>query len=84
MKIFISLITGDASLDLLEQQQSREAALLLQRFKDLRQQQKVQQEKLMQQQQAQIDALQGEQYLVQSLIASQRGAQWGDGRGERM
>nr|KAG5691775.1 hypothetical protein BaRGS_014775 [Batillaria attramentaria] len=65
---------------MLEQQQAREQARLLQRFRELRQWQQQQQEQLMQQQQMQLEMLRGEQLRVQTLIASQRGAHWGDGR----
>jgi hypothetical protein len=78
----LKLCEGDSARDLLEQQQSKEAALLLHRFRELRQQQQLQQDKLMRQQKAQLEVLQEEQLLVQALVKSQRGAQWGDGRGQ--
>ncbi|XP_070203856.1 centromere protein J-like isoform X2 [Littorina saxatilis] len=73
----------NTSLDLLEQQQAREQARLLQRFRELRQWQQQQQEQLMQQQHTQLEMLKGEQLRVQTLVASQRGAQWGEGRVSR-
>ena len=74
------IITGGVSLELLEQQQAKEQTRLLQRFLEMRVQQKLQQERLMQQQQQQIDMLQGEQLLVQTLLATNKNGKQCDGR----
>ena len=81
VNIALKTVADDPALDLLEQQQAREQTRLLQRFRELRQWQQQQQEQLMQQQHLQLEMLKGEQLRVQTLIASQRGAQWGDGKG---
>lgn len=72
---------ANITMDILEQQQAKEQARLLNRFRELRQWQQKQQDQLMQQQHLQLEVLRGEQLRVQMLIASQRGAQWGDGKG---
>ncbi|KAL8594505.1 hypothetical protein ACOMHN_024950 [Nucella lapillus] len=71
---------ADTSLDLLQQQQAKQEARLLHRFREMQQWQSQQQEQLMRQQQMQLEVLKGEQLRVQSMLALQRGAQWGDGR----
>ncbi|XP_025091515.1 uncharacterized protein LOC112562447 isoform X2 [Pomacea canaliculata] len=71
---------ANITMDILEQQQAKEQARLLNRFRELRQWQQKQQDQLMQQQHLQLEVLRGEQLRVQMLIASQRGAQWGDGK----
>ncbi|XP_033123193.1 centromere protein J-like [Anneissia japonica] len=74
-----SLSGNDISMDLLDQKQSKEQAKLLQRFKQLKDWQKQQQEKLIYQQQQQLDVLRSEQQRVQSMLAAQRHKQWGGG-----
>ncbi|XP_021345234.1 centromere protein J-like [Mizuhopecten yessoensis] len=63
----------DATMDILEQQQTMEQSRLLQRFKELRSWQLQQQDMLMNQQQMQLQALKSEQQRTQALIAKQRG-----------
>ncbi|XP_050408223.2 centromere protein J isoform X2 [Patella vulgata] len=70
----------DTSLDILEQQQAREQARLLNRFRELRTWQQQQQEQLMMQQQVQLEILREEQLRVQNMLKSQRQQQWGAGR----
>ncbi|XP_060074604.1 centromere protein J-like [Ylistrum balloti] len=72
----------DATMEILEQQQTMEQARLLQRFKELRSWQLQQQDMLMKQQQMQLNALKSEQERTQALIAKQRDSQWGKQNGQ--
>lgn len=56
----------------LEQQQVKEQAMLLQRFKELRQWQMQQQEKLMNQQKQQLELLRKEQMAIKSVIGKNK------------
>ncbi|XP_071945251.1 centrosomal P4.1-associated protein-like [Antedon mediterranea] len=76
---YMPMLNQDISLNVLDQQQSKEQAKLLQRFKQLKEWQKEQQDKLIRQQQEQLHVLRNEQQRVQSILSAQRHKQWGGG-----
>ncbi|XP_062621733.1 centromere protein J-like [Saccostrea cucullata] len=67
----------DSEVNPLERQQVMEQALLLQRFKELRQWQMQQQESLMNQQKQQLELLRKEQMVVKSVISKNKDSKKG-------
>ena len=76
-KIAVLPSASDPSLNLADQK-GQQQAVLISRFRQLREWQQRQQELLMTQQQSQLDLLREEQERVQRMISKQRGElQWG-------